>query len=175
MKSWGQLTNWKINVRARHLFGGFQSSHLMQRTHWQSWRSNPEFDNSDWLNFKDGWKLNQSGHDSGWKNVSPWQNEDIWEDASIDFDSSGYSEPYGCEKWLPLLITSWHTRVLSVCWGGLLKGQLKCQLIDNTLVLLLLPHPYPIIIITSLSLAKIITFCFTCYDCQYYFLQSQLM
>ena len=69
-------------------------------------------------------KLNQGSHDSGWGNLSPWHVRWGCLLVCLDrFHPPGYSEPYK------------HAEVASPTWGltdrgnGLLKGQLKCQLL----------------------------------------------
>lgn len=119
---------------------------------------------SDWLNFKDGWKLNHGSHDCFWENLNSWHMR--W----------GHLRECLYRFWLLKLV--WNLRVrtrgfpalfqastleywLGVegnCWRGSWSASTKTTLWPY----LFLFHQHPTIAVTSLSLAKIITLCFTC-------------
>ena len=96
-KSWGLSTNWKLSVNARTSLWQLSkfTSHAMGSQ--KKLKIKIGVWCSDLINFKDGWKVSQRGHGSGWANPSPWHMR--WGhlgDPLINFDSPGCSEPSEC-------------------------------------------------------------------------------
>lgn len=143
-------------LKPEDLFGSFQKSSFYAVDSQKKLKIMPRIWFSDWLNFNSGWELNQGSHDSGWENVSPWHMR--W----------GHLEGCFNRVWLSRLFwTLWMYRSgrPSLLWGGTQvleqfpEGAAEVPTPGHTLALLLLPPPPTII--TSLSLAKMMRFCFT--------------